>query len=154
MLEKYREEYRSLAGRLGIRLASEDNPSKAFLPSDRGEILGMDYDGVKWTWNMNPAKMSRLLILTARGIRHLLNNEARVLAGKINHYSEVVGGKYEQCLVIHLVDEGKGDMEVVEVGKQARSQQVWWLLNLRAVGIEGTFITDPDGWFPRWSVEL
>ena len=30
VLEKYREEYRSLAERLGIRLASEDNPSKVF----------------------------------------------------------------------------------------------------------------------------
>ena len=76
VLENNREEYRTLVERLGIRLASEDNPSKAFPPSDRGEILGMDYDGVKWTWNMNPAKRSRLLILIARGIRqgYLLNS--------------------------------------------------------------------------------
>ena len=58
------------------------------------DILWIDYDGVKWTWNMNPTKMSRLLILIARGIRqgYLLNNEARVLAGKINHYSNVREG--------------------------------------------------------------
>ena len=59
-------------------------------------------------------------------------------------------GDQAGILVIHLVKEEKGDKEVVEVGKQARSQLVWWLLNLRAVGIlEGAFITDPDGWFPR-----
>ena len=98
----------------------------------------------------------RLLILIAKGIRqgYLLNSEARVLAGKVNHYMDVVGGKFERCLLIHLVKEEKGDMEIVEVGKQARSQLVWWLLNLRAVGIEGAFINDPDGWFPRWCVEL
>ena len=156
VLEKYREEYRALAVRLGIRLASEDNPSKAFPPSDKGEILGMDYDEVNWTWNMSQAKRTRLLILIAKGIRqgYLLNSEARVLAGKVNHYMDVVGGKFERCLLIHLVKEEKGDMEIVEVGKQARSQLVWWLLNLRAVGIEGAFINDPDGWFPRWCVEL
>ena len=37
VLEKYREEYRSLAERLGRSLASEDTPSKAFPPSDRGK---------------------------------------------------------------------------------------------------------------------
>ena len=96
--------------RLGIRLASEDNPSKAFPPSDKGEILGMDYDGVNW--NMNQAKRTRLLILIAKGIRqgYLLNSEARVLAGKVNHYMDVVGGKFERCLLIHLVKEEKGDM--------------------------------------------
>ena len=53
-----------------------------------------------------------------------------------------------------MVDKKKEDMEVVEVGKQARAQLVWWLLNLRVVGIEGSFMTDPDGGFPRWCVEL
>ena len=88
ILWNYREEYRGLADRLGVRLAREDNPSKAFPPTERGEILGLEYDGVRWTWNMTEAKRDRLLVLLAKGIRqgHLLNEEAKVLAGKLNHY--------------------------------------------------------------------
>ena len=41
-----------------------------------------------------------------------------------------------------------------ESGEAGQAQLVWWLLNLRAVGIAVSFITDPDGWFPRWCVEL
>ena len=56
--------------------------------------------------------------------------------------------------MIHLVEEKKGKMEEVKVGKQARAQMVWWLLNLRALGIEGVFISDHNAWFPRWVVKL
>ena len=56
--------------------------------------------------------------------------------------------------MIHMVDKKKEDMEVVKVGKQAREQLVWWLLNLKVVWIEGSFRTDPNGGFPRWCVEL
>ena len=52
-----------------MRLASEDNPSKAFPPSEKVEILGLQYDGGKWTWNMSSAKRDRLLVLIAKGIR-------------------------------------------------------------------------------------
>ena len=42
----------------------------------------------------------------------------------------------------------------VIINKQARCQLVWWLLNLRALSLEGAFIPDPDGYFPRSSVLL
>ena len=35
-----------------MRFASDDNPSKAFAPSDEGEILGLLYDGRNWTWQI------------------------------------------------------------------------------------------------------
>ena len=88
VLWKYRQEYRGLAKRLGVRLASEDNPSKAFPPTGKGEILGLEYDGINWTWNMTEAKRERLLVLLGKGVRqgHLENRETQVLAGKINQY--------------------------------------------------------------------
>ena len=49
VLRKYREEYRGLARRIGVRLASEDNPGKAFPPSTRVEIFGLEYDTEAWT---------------------------------------------------------------------------------------------------------
>ena len=66
VLRKYREEYRKLADRVGVRLASEDNPSKAFPPSCQGEILGLEYNCESWTWKMPSAKSDRLLVLLER----------------------------------------------------------------------------------------
>jgi hypothetical protein len=78
---------------------------------------------------MTESKMIRLQVLIAKGIRQgsLMNGEAQVLAGKINHYSNIVNGKYEICLIIHIVEEAKGKDDVRIVGKQARVQFTWWL---------------------------
>ena len=99
--------YRELAEEMVIRLASEANPSKAFPPSTYSEILGLMYDGVKLTWKMPEEKSTRLLVLLAKCIREgeLMNVEAMTLVGKLNHYSNLVEGKFERCLIIHLVKE-------------------------------------------------
>ena len=95
-------------------------------------------------------------MLLGKGVREgkLLNEEVQVIAGKINHYANLVKGKFERSLIIHAVEEKKSKKEVIVIEKQARVQMTWWLLNVRALGIEGAFITDPDSWFPRWVVEL
>ena len=62
VLMKYREEYRGVSKRVGVMLASEDNPRKAFPPSTRGEILGLNYDTEAWTWNMTDTKRERLQV--------------------------------------------------------------------------------------------
>ena len=64
------------------------------------------------------------VILLGKGIRQgsLLNEEAMVLAGKLNHYSSLVEGKFERSLIIHLVEEKEKKDKVVKEGKQARSQ--------------------------------
>ena len=91
--------------------------------------MGLIYDGVKWTWKMPDDKSARLLVLLGKGIREgqLLNKEAMSLAGKINHY-------------------GKKD-KMVKVDYQARVAMVWWLLNMRALSLEGSFIPDPAQYF-------
>ena len=68
-LRAYRRAYRELAGELGLRLAGEDNPSKAFPPSSKGEILGLIYDGQAWTWEMPKDKSDRLLVLLGDQVR-------------------------------------------------------------------------------------
>ena len=40
----YRMVYRDMAEKLGVRLSSEDNPSKVFPPSTKGEILGLQVE--------------------------------------------------------------------------------------------------------------
>ena len=121
-LRAYRRAYRELAGELGVRLAGEDNPSKAFPPYSKGDILGLIYDGQALTWEMPKDKWDRLLVLLARGIKqgNLRNGEAMTLAGKIDHYANLVNGKFECCLLIHLVQDDRSKDLLVKVGKQAR----------------------------------
>ena len=65
-----------------MRLAGEDNPSKAFPPSSKGIILGLIYDGQAWTWEMPKDKSDRMFVLLAKGIKqgNLRNEEAMTLA--------------------------------------------------------------------------
>ena len=93
-LRCYREEYRSVASWIGIRLASKDNPSKAIPQSCRGEILGLLYNTELWTWNMTEAKRVRLQKLLAKGIRQgtLVNGDAQVLAAKSTTTQTLSGG--------------------------------------------------------------
>ena len=68
-LRAYREAYRSLAEEVGVRLASEDNPSKAFPPSTKGEILGLIYDGEAWRSEIPKDKLKRMLVIGHAGDR-------------------------------------------------------------------------------------
>jgi hypothetical protein len=53
-------------------------------------------------------------VLLAKFIRdgELMNVEAMTLAGKLNRYSNLVEGKFECCLIIHLVKDKAGKKEV------------------------------------------
>ena len=41
---------------------------------------------------------------------YLTNGEAMTLSGKLNHYGTLVSGKYERCMVTHLVEDGKCEL--------------------------------------------
>ena len=86
------------------------------------------YDGVEWVWKMPEEKSTRLLVLLGKFIREgkLQNGEAMTLAGKLNHYSNLVGGKYERCFVIHLVKDKAWKETMVTVGKEARVYGCSW----------------------------
>ena len=48
LLKRYYEKYREIAMRIGVSLAGEENKSKAFGPSTEGEVLGLNYDTLRW----------------------------------------------------------------------------------------------------------
>ena len=83
----------------------------------------------------------------------LLNEELQVLAGKNNHYSALAGGKFGRSVTFHAVEERKKKTEIFTLGKRTRAQMFWELLNLRALGLEGAFIQDPNAGFSGGVVE-
>ena len=48
-------------------------------------------------------------------------------------YASLVGGKLERSLITYAVKEDKGKLERIVIGKQARIQMTWWLLNMKEV---------------------
>ena len=51
-IERFRRAYRQVAEQVGVKLASEDDPEKAFALATEGTVLGVRYDMVAWTWRI------------------------------------------------------------------------------------------------------
>ena len=87
------------------------------------------------TWKMPEGKALRIIATLGEAIRtkSIRNDEAKSLACKLNHYSELVNGRYWRCLVIHLGSEDKDDSEELVIGRQVLACLAWWLLNLRVM---------------------
>ena len=147
-LRLYYKRYREIAAGMGISLADESKPEKAFPPSGEGEILGIWYNLENWTWNMDIGRWSRL-------VRELWNMEseegvtlkkAEVVMGKLNYYAALVPRGYRnRSLISGVVAMKKNhyDDRVVSLGKQELRQVKWWRLNLMALFHGGSRITDP-----------
>jgi hypothetical protein len=114
-LWKYLRSYRSIADEIGGWLAPEDDPSKAFPPQDSGEILGIEYNGTARTWIIPEAKGLRILATLGEAIRtgSIRNDTALSVAGKLNHYSGMVSGKFNRCLIIHLGNSDRVDDHII-----------------------------------------
>jgi hypothetical protein len=81
------------------------------------------------------AKGLRILASLGEAIRagSIRNDAAMSLAGKLVHYSEMVGGRYNRCLLIHLGHADAVDDKVVTINKPAMVCLVWWLLQIRVM---------------------
>ena len=156
VLRRYRKHYREIAEKIGVKLAPEDDPSKAFPPSTEGEILGIVYNGKDWTWRLPEGKGIRLLTMIGQALKSgmIFNQDARSLAGRINHYANMVGGRAKRCLILHLHDESKADLAELTIKSQTRISLVWWLLNIRALQKVGRKIPNPSEALPSTAVTL
>ena len=56
-LGRFREAYQQVAAQVGVKLAPEDDPDKAFAPTTAGTVLGVRYDTVAWTWEIPADKL-------------------------------------------------------------------------------------------------
>ena len=156
LMKRYQDCYREIAETIGVQLAPEDDPSKAFPPSRRGEILGIIYDGHNWTWEMPRDKGLRLLVSIGNVLRKgvVTNGDAQALAGRLNHYSNMVNGKFNRCLISHMCDEKKEDSSIIKPTTETKVCLVWWLLNLRALQTYGLRIPHPGGFLVNTALVL
>ena len=104
-LAVFRHTYREVAARVGVQLAPEDDPEKAFPPGTFGTILGVTYDTVNWTWCIPADKLGRLndQIRAAMAAVALRQDEVWSLVGRIIHYCPLVpAGRFNICQLIKI----------------------------------------------------
>ena len=140
LLQRYYLRYREIAERIGVSLAGEENRSKAFGPSTEGEVLGLDYDTLKWKCWIPKDKSTRLI----RELSEILdkgetsNGEWMKVSGKINHYHPLLrNGKFNRALIGHAVKQERKQDVLIALEPETELQVYWWILNLRALRQEG-----------------
>ena len=142
----YREN-RGVCTRVGVKLAPDEDPEKAFDAATMGVILGLCYDTRKWTWTFSPSKIKKLEIQ----LHEILAKdevEASLLksvAGKLNHYHRVISprGKFERGYMVYKAADSDNKEGMVDVREGNLKRQVlFWLRNLQ-LSKEGLPIPDP-----------
>ena len=134
-LERFRLAYRQVADQLGVRLAPEDDPDKAFAPSTVGTVLGVRYDTVAWTWEIPEDKLGRLneQILAALHAAALSRREVWSLVGRIIHYCPLVAaGRFNVNHLIRINGKAGGKDDLVPLDELVKRQLRFWLVVLNA----------------------
>lgn len=125
---------------IGVKLASEDEPEKAFPPSKQGTILGLDYSINSWQWRLNPQKADRIVELLYLLIEEdtVRNDQVKKLLGKLNHYACIFKGKYERNFIQKIHEDRGSKVKMVAVTANARSQAGWWARQVYAASVFNT----------------
>ena len=61
VMEDFVRTHRSTCARVGVRLAPETDKEKAFSCETSGTVLGVQYDTVTWSWNIDCEKLKVIL---------------------------------------------------------------------------------------------
>ena len=135
---RFYKAYREICEMVGVSLAGEDDPGKAFSPTTSGIILGIEYDIPEWKWKIPEDKLSYMmntLFNIAEG-REVTVGEALSLTGRINHYHLLVpGGKWERGWLQELASNNEPKHKKIFPGPQAMSQAEWWIINMATASL-------------------
>ena len=137
--------YREVANMVGVSLASDEDPDKAFNVTHHGKVLGIMYDLKAWQWWITDDKLIPILNLLAkvRDSKQVRNEDMLSLNGKLTHYRMLVpGGAWERGFLLRLQDARQAGNVKFEVSDLARKQASWWMIHLR-VARECSTIPDP-----------
>ena len=153
---RFYDNFRRICSTVGIRLASDDDKTKAFGPCRRGLVLGIWYDLPSLTCAIPEDKADSMLLLLweAKTTGCLSYQKLLSMIGKITHYMPLVKfGKFERSFLLRYVDNERPPWELVHFDHEARKQCEWWI---RSIGMtkQGVKIPDPRTYWPRVYVEL
>ena len=156
-VQRFYDNYRMVCGNIGVSLASESDPEKAFGPSTKGVILGVEFNLEDMTWRMSSKKADRLLALLWKVVDEGMASLKTVqsLCGKLNHYAVLTKfGKWERSWILGLLIEGGSNpSKMLIISGLVKQQLEWWIRAVELAKI-GTKIPDPRTFTPRVYVEM
>ena len=132
-LNEFRLVYQRVAAQIGVRLASEEDPEKAFAPCTVGTVLGIRYITEKWTWEIPEEKLGRLneQIVDAIWAVVLPQREVWSLVGRIVLYCPLVpAGRFNVGHLIGINVKSADKEEQVEITEPVKRQLHFWLVVL------------------------
>jgi hypothetical protein len=153
---RFYRKYREIAEDCGVKLASEDDPRKAFAAAQEGEIFGIEYCTRSFTWWLREDKMAVILgmLRELEGGQTVGLGFVKSLTGKLVHYRLMVPlGKYHLGQLIRMGISGSEDSMEKEVllTEWSRAEAAYWGRMLPFCG-RRTLLPDPDFQLPRWSL--
>ena len=149
----FRACYMAVAEQVGVRLAPEDDPEKAFAPCTAGTVLGVTYDTVAWTWCIPGDKLHRLIVQIDLAINAqvLAQQDVWSLVGRIIHYCPLIPcGRFNINHLIRINSVSTVRRHWVVIDDLVKRQLSFWKLMLRVTS-GFTAIPRPFGKVPAWA---
>ena len=145
-----------MANDCGVKLAAEDDPTKAFKSSQTGEVFGINYCTVTFSWWLDERKLGviiNMLLEREVSVQHSIRF-LKSIVGKLVHYRLMVPqGKYHLGQLIKVSSAGPGENldRIVRVSDWARTEAWYWrcLLPFCARRVK---LPNPDMHLPPWSL--
>ena len=136
--------YREVSERVGVRLASREDPDKSFGPATEGLVLGVWYDSKSWTWNIREDKLARIiehLGIVIRRDQEVTVGHMLSLAGKLVDVRFLVpGGKFQIGHIIAAANSGMDKAEVLSITGMCADQCRWWVIHLQAAAFRSPIV--------------
>ena len=89
VMEEFVMTHRSICARVGVRLAPETDKEKALSCETTGTVLGLQYNTVTWSWNIDCEKVKCILHMLYDMVesQSVTNGNAMSICGKIVNYA-------------------------------------------------------------------
>jgi len=133
MLDRFDEAYQAVAAELGIRMAPRDDPDKAFGPSTKGVVFGVEYDTESWTWGIPSQKMAVMAaqIKDILGSERCKQREIQSVVGRIVHVRPLLAdGRLHVDHLMRLQSLTMDGDDWVDLTPEFKRQLHFWLIML------------------------
>jgi hypothetical protein len=153
---KFYDTYREVCQTVGVKLASDEDPDKAFGPRTEGIVLGVCYDTEAWVWYLRDDKLAYILNMVENGIEdeEMSQRAVQSLNGKLIDIRVLVPGSkfYLANLIIDAHQTEDLDSMVV-ISDWTRKDLSWWKLVLPLCN-KRTKLQDPDRRFLPSAIQI
>ena len=157
LMEKFVTTHRATCARVGVKLAPETDKEKAFSSQTSGTILGVQYNTITWSWNIDCEKVKVILhmlydIVEAKSVT---NGDAMTLCGKIVHYAPLfAGAKWWRKPLTNLPDNDASKRKLLSISNIVRLTLRYWIMQFNRLRLGDLPIIDPIQMSPSWFLPI